>query len=164
MTTIRKIYLIFAILVVVVFLCIVGIKSELFLGKLVFFKDTPTQSTAVSGQFITYGEAVNFLLNAAVQAKRIEQNKIPELTQKYSGEFSKYQISRSEFARLAVEIFGLQYGYGTRYSDVPWDYPAAKDVYLFTSNIGSDEFKPANSATRSFVDKSIGELIKRFSP
>lgn len=140
-------------------------KPDLFLGKLVFFKKSPTQQGAVEGSFLKGGEIVDALINAALQAKRIDASAVENLKKQYANIAAKPNITRMEFADLAVKIFGLTgYGFGTRYSDVPMDHQYAVPIYILSSNTGFDEYRPNNNVTRAYVEKTTQELLNRFPP
>lgn len=140
-------------------------KLNLFKGSLVFFKESPTKQGALQGSFLKGDEAVDALISAALQAKRINSSLAENLKKQYANVAVKPNVTRMEFADLAVRIFQLNgYGYGTRYSDVPLNHSYATQIYILSSNTGLDDYKPGNNATRAYVEKTIQELLDRFSP
>lgn len=154
----------------IVFLLLAGVvvliftaQSGLLTGRLVFFKQSPTNTDAVSASYINYNDAVEMLVNGALKAGRINS----EIAEKYRQELSQakdYQITREKFSELAVLIFGVtNHGYGSRFSDLPSNEASVKNIYLLNSNIGFEEFKPFNSTTKSFAEKTVQELSVRFN-
>ncbi|MBI5413668.1 hypothetical protein HZA42_04955 [Candidatus Peregrinibacteria bacterium] len=159
----KKIILTLAV-VVAIFVAVLFGNPKFLTGKLTFFKGAPTVSNVIDYSYLSYGEAVDLLINAASGAKRIDDNAAQQLRAKYAA-FADRKMNRGEFASLAVEVFKLQsYGFGETLTDVPVNSEKAKNIYLFTSNgaLGT-EFKEGNPATRVFAESAADNLMKRFS-
>lgn len=160
-TNTKKILLTIGIISIIAISILLG-NSESFFGKLVFFKDSPTKEKVIDKSFVTYDEAFELLKNAAKKAGKNDEKRI----QKIQSEIKKIeneQISREEFAILAVKIFGIdEYGYGASLSDIDGSQARGNAIYLFTSNGGIDtEFKPQNLTTDTFAQKAAENLAKR---
>lgn len=137
-------------------------QSSLFGGRLVFFKESPEGDTAVSSTFVNYREARTFLINAAYKSGRISADEAKQFEEQFPAQ-NENTTTRAEFAKLAVAIFGItEYGYGERFSDLSLDEKTMNSIYLFNSNTGLEEFKPFNSVTWTFAEKSANELALRF--
>lgn len=159
----KKRFVVASILLVAVIIAVAVGNSGLLTGKLTFF-NAPTVSNVIDSSYLSYGDAMNLLINAAYSSKRIDDNAAQQLRTKYAA-FADRKINRGEFASLAVEIFKLQdYGFGETLNDVPVNSANAKNIYLFTSNgaLGA-EFKEGNPATRTFAEGAANNLMKRFS-
>lgn len=155
------------ILIVITVLGVIGLSillgsSENFFGKLVFFKDSPTKEKVIDKSFVTYKEAFELLKNAAEKTGKADKGKI-EKAQTEVKKIENDQISREEFAILAVKIFGIrEYGYGSDLNDIDGSQARGNAIYLFTSNGGIDtDFKPQNLTTDTFARKAAENLTKR---
>lgn len=155
-----------AITLSIIGILVIGIvlgNSEKFFGQLVFFKSAPVKEKVIEGAYLKVKDAFFLLMNAAEKAGITEKTKFQNIAKQW-GALSETQITRAQFADLAVQIFGIkEYGYGINFNDLGASNKLSKAIYLFTSNGGIDaEFKPENPATRAFSEKAAENLFKRF--
>ncbi len=142
---------------------VVTAQPEFLAGRLAFFKQSPTGTEAVNGSYMGYQDAAMMLINAALKTRRITSDAAEALRREFFSAGDR-SITRAEFASLSVRIFGIEnYGYGTRFSDLPGDAASTRDIYLFNSNGGLEEFKPSNPVTKMFADKTVQEFNLRFA-
>ncbi len=160
-TNSKKIFLVIGIIGVVGVSVLLG-TTENFFGKLVFFKDSQTKEKVIDKAFVSYKDAFELLKNAAEKTGKADKEKIKKVEQEVQ-KIADNQITREEFAILAVQIFNIrEYGYGSDLNDVDGSKARGKAVYLFTSNGGIDsDFKPQNLATDTFARKAAENLTKR---
>lgn len=154
-----------AVTLAVIGVLVIGIvlgNSEKFFGQLVFFKNAPVKEKVIEGAYLKVKDAFFLLMNAAGKAGITDKTKFQNIAKEWDT-LSETQITRAQFADLAVQIFRIkEYGYGINFSDLGTSNKLSKEVYLFTSSGGIDaEFKPENPATRAFGEKAAENLAKR---
>lgn len=138
-------------------------NPQLFRGKLTFFQEAPTAADLVNSSTITYYNALNMLLDAAYNAKRISIDERQNFLRSYANISRNVKITRAQFAKLASDIFKLKpYGSGAALNDIDKDTLYFTEIYSFTANGGVNmQFKPDNPATQTFAEDAVLNLTDR---
>lgn len=159
----KKLTITLAVIGVLIIGIVLG-NNEKFFGQLVFFKNAPVKEKVIEGAYLKVKDAFFLLMNATTKAGITNKTKFQNIAKEWDA-LSETQITRAQFADLAVQIFGIkEFGYGINFSDIGDSSKLSKTIYLFTESGGMDaEFKPDNPATRAFGEKAAENLARRFA-